>query len=185
MSAFDKCWTFALQAGVQLSRTEAEYLFHYAQRYPDEVVEVGTFSGGSACILAAAARRVTLLDPDQACAAAILTNLARTPWFERVSIIMSPDNLIWPFYPRRVSLLFLDHEHSWSAVRNSLYGWRHTLARQSVVVCHDYNENEYPEVKRAIDQSGIGIIETYESIAVCTWNEALVKEASTICSQRI
>lgn len=179
MNAFDECWAFALQAGVQLGRTEAERLFQYVQQYPTEVVEVGTFTGGSACILAAAARRLTLVDPDAACAAAILTNLARTPWFDRVSLITMPDNLIWPSYPGKVSLLFLDHEHTWSAVRSSLYGWRHVLAHESIVACHDYSEKEYPDVKRAIDQSGIHIIEVQESMAFCNWAEFSIEQAAT------
>ena len=131
---------------------------------------MGTCTGGSACVLAAVARRLTLIDPDSRRAPAILTNLARTPWFDRVSIITDHDYSLWPHYPFKVSLLFLDHEHTWAAVRNSLHGWRRALAAESVVACHDYNPNAYPEVKRAIDESGIHVVEVKGTMAFCKWH---------------
>jgi predicted O-methyltransferase YrrM len=170
MSEFDVCWQFALESGVLLERVEAERLFHYALLYPKEIVEVGTFTGGSACILASAARHLTLIDPGDKRIPAILANLARTPWFHRVSILNVKDNIVWPHYPSKISLLFLDHEHSWAAVRNSLNGWKRSLASQRVVACHDYNQSKYPEVKSAIDESGITIIEQRGAMVFCSWH---------------
>lgn len=169
MNLFDEAWHFALQAGVLLERPEAERLFQYGQQYPNEIVEVGTFTAGSACVLAAVARRLTLVDPGGQRAPTILSNLARTPWFHRVSVITVHDSLLWPHFPFKISLLFLDHEHTWAAVRNSLHGWRRTLCPDSIVACHDYNYKSYPEVKRAIDESGIHIIEVRGSMAFCRW----------------
>jgi predicted O-methyltransferase YrrM len=173
MNEFEECWRYALEAGVLLARPEAERLFQYVQRFPTNVVEVGSFTGGSACILAACARRLTLIDPDGRFAPTILANLARTPWFHRVSIVTLQDSLVWPHYPGKISLLFLDHEHTWAAVRNSLHGWRHVLAADSIIACHDYNPRKFPDVKRAIDESGIHIIETCGAMVFCSWDSPL------------
>ena len=166
---FEQCWRYALEAGVLLDRSEAEALFHYALQYPQEIVEVGSCTGGSGCILAAAATRLTLIDPASHRASAIIANLARTPWFSHTSLLTVKDNLLWPHFPKKISLLFLDHDHTWAAVRNSLHGWRRALSEESVVACHDYNGEKYPEVKRAIDESGIKIVEVVGGMAFCRW----------------
>jgi len=169
MHTFEECWRYALEGGVLLDRREAERLFHYAQTYAEEIVEVGTCTGGSGCILAATARRLTLIEPGTHRASAILRNLARTPWFHCASLLTVKDNIVWPHYPGKISLLFLDHEHTWAAVRNSLHGWRRSMAEDSIVACHDYNGEKYPEVKNAIDESGIRVIEVVGAMAFCKW----------------
>lgn len=168
---FDTAWQFALESGILMAKEGARKLFESVIKKPENVVEVGSATGGSACIIASVAKRLTLIEPDVNKASMILTNLYRTPWFNKITLITLCDQCIWPIFPTPVSLLFLDHEHTYTAVRNSLCGWKPRLMNNAIVVCHDYDATKYPPVKKAVDESGITIQEVVRSVAVCRWGE--------------
>jgi len=166
--SFESAWRTACQCNVLLAPAEGKALYDRVARAPENVVEVGSYHGGSAVILArAGARRLTLIDP--AARPELLLSLARTGLLHRVHLLSYTDAQLWHLWDSPISFLFLDHEHEYLSARNSLVAWRRHLVPGAEIAVHDYVA--FPEVRTAADELApeLQLVELVENLAFFTW----------------
>lgn len=172
---FDEAWEWAQRSSARLTRTHALRLYELARAAPGQVVEVGSFKGGSAVVLAAASQRVLCIDPFQYSNRdgrdilhSFLRNVGACPWGRRVSLITRPDYEVFAAVPdASVTFLFIDNDHTEQSTVRSLQGWMKTLAPSARIAVHDYGHPRYPGVKRALDDSQFVLLENCDGLAVC------------------
>lgn len=172
---FDEAWERARRCSARLTEPQARRLYDLAASAPRLVVEVGSYTGGSAVVLAAASQRVLCIDPflyvDRSgpeIFATYLRNIFACPWGNRVSVATRPDFEVFPSLEDGiVTLLFIDHDHSERGTWRSIQGWLSKLDPLAQIAFHDYGHPRYPGVKTAVDQSGLEIIENVEGLVVC------------------
>jgi predicted O-methyltransferase YrrM len=166
--SFESAWRTACECNVLLSPAEGKALFDRVTRAPEHVVEVGSYYGGSAVILAkAGARRLTLIEP--VCRPELLLSLARSGLLHRVRLLSYADGQLWHLWTSPVSFLFLDHDHDYLSARNSLVAWRRHLVPGAQIAVHDYVA--FPDVRKAADELApeLHLVEVVENLAFFTW----------------
>jgi len=168
--SFEQAWRNACECDVLLSENEGRLLYRLVREAPENVLEVGSRHGGSAVLMAlAGAHKLTLIEP--LARPQLLLSLARFDLLQRVHVLNYHDTLVWPIWTSELSFLFLDHEHEYLDVRNSLVGWRGHLRRGARIAIHDYVVFE--EVKRGVDDLGpaLKIVDRIDSMVVATWSD--------------
>ena len=168
VESFESTWRTACECNVLLSPAEGRALYDQGARAPDNVVEVGSYYGGSAVILArAGARRLTLIDP--AARPELLVSLARTGLLHQVRLLSYYDSQLWHLWDSPVSFLFIDHQHDYVSTRNSLAAWRRHLVPGARIALHDYRELQ--DVRVAADELApeLQFLELVENLAFFTW----------------
>jgi predicted O-methyltransferase YrrM len=166
--SFESAWRTACECNVLLSPAEGKALYERVTRAPENVVEVGSYYGGSAVILAkAGARRLTLIEPVSR--PELLVSLARSGLLHQVRLLSYADGQLWHLWTSPVSFLFLDHEHDYLSARNSLVAWRRHLVPGAQIAVHDYVA--FPDVRTATDELApeLHLVEVVENLAFFTW----------------
>ena len=142
-----------------LSEGQARRLFERARELrPDaRIVEIGSFRGRSAIVLALAApagARVTAIDPHagndrgpeqyegyaaeaQADNEAFHANLARAGVAARVEHVRLPSQEAFGAVPGRLELLYVDGAHRYRPARADIAGWGERVAPGGVLLVHD------------------------------------------------
>lgn len=165
---FPAVWRMACECDAKLSEGEGRRLFELAQAAPEHVLEVGSLHGGSAVLLArAGAKHLSLIEP--MARLHLLHSLAKHGLLHKVSLFTYPDYQVWPYWSEPISFMFLDHEHEYLAVRNSLLGWRRHLREGARIAIHDYVS--FPAVKQGVDElaPALEIIEEVDNLVVAVW----------------
>lgn len=168
--SFEVAWRAACESHVLLSPAEGKALYERVRDAPANVVEVGSYFGGSAVILAAAgAKRLTLIEP--ANRPELLSSLAKNRLLNHVRVLSWSDTQIWHLWDSPISFLFLDHEHDYVSTRNSLVAWRRHLMPGAQVALHDYREIK--DVKVAADELApeLQLVELVENMAFFRWRD--------------
>jgi len=166
--SFESAWQTACQCNVLLAPAEGKALYERVARAPENVVEVGSYYGGSAVILAkAGARRLTLIEP--VARPELLLSLARSGLLHEVRLLSYADAQLWHLWNSPISFLYLDHEHDYRSARNSLVAWRRHLVPGAQIAVHDYVA--FPEVRTAADDLApeLQLVELVENLAFFTW----------------
>lgn len=166
--SFDYAWDLYESIQYGFSRDEAAELHRLATiAGPGAIVEVGSMQGGSACIMESAGRDVVCIDPieNPVYYAMFIRNCAG----KRISHVRAKDSDVWGWWKQPISLLLIDHDHSFGTTAASLREWRRHLTEDAVVLVHDYGGVDWPEVKPATDQSGLKIVSTTGRLAVGEW----------------
>jgi predicted O-methyltransferase YrrM len=165
---FEEAWPLACECDIQVNKHEGRLLYDLARQAPENVLEVGSLHGGSAVLMAlAGARRLTLIEPHPR--QLLLASLARHNLLEEVRILPYPDSLVWGYWKPQISLLFLDHEHAFLPVRNSLVGWNRHLRTGAFVAIHDYATVD--EVRYGVDElaPALEIVDKVDNLVVARW----------------
>lgn len=156
MITFDAAWDLYESIQYGFTREEASELYRLATiAGPGAIVEVGSMQGGSACIIEATGRDVICIDP--------IENPVYYSMFrencsgKRISHVRAKDCDVWGWWKQPISLLLIDHDHSLATTAASLREWRRHLAKDAIVIVHDYGVDDWPDVKPATDQSGLKI----------------------------
>jgi hypothetical protein len=86
-----------------------------------------------------------------------------------VRLLSYADSQLWHLWNSPISSLFLDHEHDYLSVRNSLVAWRRHLVPGAQIAAHDYVA--FPEVRTAADELApeLRLVELVENLAFFTW----------------
>jgi SAM-dependent MidA family methyltransferase len=163
---FTEARNIAEQCKSGVSREEAKVLWEQVCEHPRHVVEIGTSTGGTARMLAEAAEHLTCIDPwhrntrEQAAA-----NLA--PVLHKVTMLSTMDQAILPIWDGEISLLFIDHDHSYEGTLASIKGWRRHV--RGPVLLHDYGHDAYRSVERAVADAGLEVLRVVDTLAVCCY----------------
>jgi predicted O-methyltransferase YrrM len=168
VAPFEDAWRSACECNILVSQIEGRRLYALAQQAPENVLEVGSFHGGSAVLMAhAGVQQMTLIDPHTD--PLLLRSLARFNLLHKVHMINYRDYQVWPCWTSKISFMFLDHEHTYLAVRNSLIGWRGHLQPGARIAIHDYLY--IPQVKRGVDELApeLEVVDRVENLAIAAW----------------
>jgi predicted O-methyltransferase YrrM len=167
---FEQAWQAACECNILLSRAEGRALYDQARQAPENILEIGSYFGGSAVLMGlAGAHRLTLIEP--AARPELLQSLSRFGLIHDVRLLAYNDSQVWPFWNSPISFLFLDHEHEYLPVRNSLLAWRRHLQPGARIAVHDYVASE--GVKLATDELAprLQLLDRVENLALLTWRE--------------
>lgn len=122
------------------------------------VVELGTGTAWSAIALALddPRRRIVSYDPSVRIARDSYLALAGAGTRERIELRAEPDSAGPHAGDAPVELLFVDSEHEREPVLAAFAAWRRALAPGAIVVFHDYAHPDYPGVRDAVGELGLG-----------------------------
>jgi predicted O-methyltransferase YrrM len=165
---FEDAWRFSCECDIQVNKNEGRMLHALARQAPENVLEVGSLHGGSAVLMAlAGALRLTLIEPHPR--PLLLESLARHNLLENVQILPYPDSQVWPHWKSQISFLFLDHDHRFLPVRNSLVGRRRHLRAGAAIAIHDYSSVD--EVRFGVDELApeLAIVDKVDNLVVASW----------------
>jgi Methyltransferase domain len=164
---FNEAWVAACGCNILVSQNEGRCLHELARQAPENVVEIGSMHGGSAVLFAhAGVRRLTLIEPSAS--PLLVRSLAKFNLLHDVQLFSYHDYNVWPCWTSKISFMFLDHEHKFLSVRNSLAGWRPHLLPGARIAIHDYEE---AEVKWGVNEFApeLEVIERIENLAIAVW----------------
>jgi len=124
--------------------TEAETLalLRYVQEAKADIVEIGTFRGGTAVNLARhlppdpniALWTMDLFSPQGPDPVPIYNELAKV---ERAFVLVGNSNHIGRYWGRDIGLLFIDGGHDYTTVSNDFNIWSQWVIPDGIIVMHD------------------------------------------------
>jgi predicted O-methyltransferase YrrM len=121
------------------------------------VVELGTATGWTAISLALAdpARQVISYDVVQRSEPLLYMTLVSGPVRERIELMIGAGS-DGPGDQRLVDLLYIDSSHEREQTIAEVLAWRPVLRRGATIVFDDYTHPDYPGIREAIAELGLG-----------------------------
>ena len=137
---------------IQMDQAEAQKLYDCASRLPEDaiVVEIGTYQGGSAAIMAAATKGVVFtIDPEMI----MTTNLFDQGKFilENVQFIKGRSEDIEWEEGKLIDMLFIDGSHFYVDVHKDIGKWVPKVKDGGFICFHDYGS--HTDVTIAINEA--------------------------------
>ena len=138
---FDSIWQ-KVQTYIEMNREEGRKLFVIASRFGENAVavEIGTYRGGSAEIIAAA------LD-------GMVYTIDKTPqnyanFFENIQFIQGDSKEISETFDKEIDMLFIDGSHEYEEVQKDIASWTPKVKEGGRICFHDFGS--HPGVTRAV-----------------------------------
>jgi predicted O-methyltransferase YrrM len=153
--SFESSWAVARDVEGWLTEAQARRLFAVASAVPNgRVVEIGSFRGRSAIVLAGAGASLVCIDPhagsdrgpreiaadaDRGAAdlRAFLTNLERAGVADRVRHVRAFSHLALADVPGAIDVLFVDGAHRFGPARADLASWGERVRDGGRMLVHD------------------------------------------------
>lgn len=150
-------------AGALMDDGELHALYRYAFAVPsdEEIVEIGSWAGGSATWLGAGAKHgrgahVTCIDPwedwidpppEQSIVLGddALAHVLEVTDQTRTMALRAPSLTVAPMWTRPIGMLFIDGLHTYEACRDDLAAWSPKVVPGGVIAVHDFMTNPTPE----------------------------------------
>lgn len=157
---FEDAWRDAAPIPSAVTQEEARLLFRYARRAAErdeQVVEVGTFRGRSAVLLARSGAKLACVDPwapwvnhqGRMCQGATVdqfrSELQKRVLLHRVQVIRATSAEAaarWDGGP--IGLMFIDGVHTADGTRTDWHAWAPHLLPGAVIAWHDYTLHGEP-----------------------------------------
>jgi hypothetical protein len=160
-----------------MSPAELTFLAETAAKVPQggAVVEIGSYMGRSSCALAANTPAAVYcvdawrdLGPEGWFAgpwATVDNHRANTSQFQNIVRIHLSSIFAAQYFAAegtRFAMIFIDGSHNEFNVRQDITIWRPLLAEGGTFCGHDYSNNDWPDVKRVVDEliSNVTTVET-------------------------
>ncbi|MHB8690413.1 MAG: class I SAM-dependent methyltransferase [Solirubrobacteraceae bacterium] len=120
------------------------------------VVELGTGTGWTTIALALddPAREIVSFDPVDRPERARYTALVRRQVEARIEFVDAP-GVTGPRSARQVDLLYIDSSHAREDTVTEVTAWTPVLAADALIVFDDYDNEQYPGVREAVEQLGL------------------------------
>jgi predicted O-methyltransferase YrrM len=131
---------------MQMNQAEALKLYDCAKRFPENaiIVEIGTFKGGSAAIMAAAfLGKVYTIDIDP--------QVAVIEGVDNIEFIKGESSEIAGTWDKEIDMLFIDGSHFYADVRKDIANWVPKMKSGGIVCFHDYGS--HPDVTLAVNET--------------------------------
>ena len=167
----NKTAAMALSIHGLCSEEEVQFLYGLALSAPMGLtfVELGTYQGRTAAVLCAAASEtdsqvITISNvPEEG----VEDRLSGLGFYPRVVI---GDSAVIPNNVHRISLLFIDSEHTRERLYKELDAWLPLLVEGGILAFHDYNENGHGKVMTpAIDERINNKTDECEYLGLARW----------------
>ena len=140
--AYEKVTTF-----IQMNREEAQKLFDCAVKVPKDgvIVEIGTFKGGSAIIMAEATEAIvyTIDIENQA-----TENIKD---YSNIKFIHGDSEEVSKTWDKEIDMIFIDGSHFYADVRRDITNWLPKLKERGIVCFHDYGS--HVDVTTAVNEA--------------------------------
>ena len=132
---------------IQMSKDEALKLFCCAKMVLKGgiIVEIGTFRGGSAIIMAAATE-ANIYSIDIASEV-----IEKVKDFPNIKFIQGDSKEISITWDKGIEMLFIDGDHTFEGVQKDIINWAPKVKAGGIICFHDYGSR--PELTRAITLS--------------------------------
>lgn len=164
---FDEVWTL-VAGNTQMAREEAALLYSYAEKTPDNsvLVELGTWRGGSACVIASAQSKSRVFTIDNfrtdTYPAGRWTEPEARDFIRKVGLpnitLLTGNNedFVKLLNEKFIRFLFIDGDHRYESVKADIRNWLPRVVRGGVVLFHDYASHEgvLPAVDEFINAAG-------------------------------
>lgn len=151
------------------------------QKIDGKAVEVGCMIGSTARMIADALGHVVCVDPfspdslrglrapfaKEDVLSLFLKNTADIR--DRVEMIQKPDYEVFRGWSNAqgIRFLHLDHCHTFQGTLASLEGWRPSLVDGAVVALHDYADDRFPGIRKAVEETDLVVDAVVDSLAIC------------------
>lgn len=141
-----------------------------------DVLEIGSYKGSSARWMACVARSVMCVDTFKACdngqdqtGDTLAAFLKATERFKNVIYfqVSSKDAADLVLIDNQFDLIFLDAMHTYEDVKSDIQMWWPRLRSGGVMAFHDYGHDDFPGVKKAVDEwfdSVVSSVEVYPAL---------------------
>lgn len=146
------------EPAIETSLTEHEAAILQRLSVHESVLEVGSAFGFSTIVMASEARHVLSIDRHDAHEGSLETlraNLRVHGAEGRVTLLMGDSLAVLPLLVARFGLIFLDGCHRFAGLWADLQQAERLLYPGGYLVVHDYEEQSCPDVRPAIEASGI------------------------------
>jgi cephalosporin hydroxylase len=135
-----------------VSESEANFLYQTASKVKGTIVELGTFWGRTAAIMARTGNKVISIDnysyPYHPPVGGPAKKLSK---YNLKARFIKGDSTVIPKGVSKVALLYVDSDHTYEHVSKELETWLPLVT--DIVVFHDYDTDTYSEVTRAVDDN--------------------------------
>ena len=167
----DEAVTVSLSVPGLCCEDEIQFLYGLALNAPMGLtfVELGTYQGRTAAVLCAAAEEVDsqVVTISNVPEEGVEDRLSRLGFYPRVVI---GDSAVIPNGVHRISLLFIDSEHTREQLYKELDTWLPLLVQGGILAFHDYNENGHGKVMTpAIDERIRNKTDEWEYLGLARW----------------
>ena len=150
-------WETISKVPGMLAREECWLLYRLAQMAPPGgyLVELGTFQGRGAAVLALSGRGKVITIDNYSYAVKSSPKLVHSNLRQvglKVAIYRGSSARV-PAQVTMVSLLLVDTEHTIRRFRQEMRAWLPLILPNGIVVCHDFASSKWPKLTRAIRES--------------------------------
>lgn len=149
-----KLWQTIGKVPGMIQRDECMLLYRLAEKSPagGYLVELGTFKGRGAAVLALTGRGkvITIDDYSYEVESSPMLVEANLNAVGLSATIIEGDSATVPWQVDKVSLLFVDTEHTMERFRQEMEAWLPLMMRSGIIACHDFASSKWPEITRAI-----------------------------------
>lgn len=125
---------------IRMDLDEAALLYKYVKLTTGDVVEIGTKYGGSAILIAAAmqnGRSVHSIDIVTHPRCSYLMDNVKKEIVDKIGLIVDESHIVAQIWKKELSLVFIDGDHSVSAVRQDVSDWGKFVQSGGYMILHD------------------------------------------------
>lgn len=145
-----------MEAGALLTEDEGFFLYDLALKTEGNIVEIGSFTGGSTAILAKGLKdpyKVFAIDPHEfnglwlekmGCreipkdtSLAFKNNMKKFGVAEKVVLIEKKSGDAIKYWNKKIGLLWIDGDHSYEGVKSDFLQWEPFLKKNGIIAFHD------------------------------------------------
>lgn len=125
-----------IQNIIQMNQAEAQKLYNCAKSLPSDavIVEIGTYQGGSAAILAAANNTIIYtIDPD--------AKIIKIEGLDNIQFIKGTSEEIVVTWEKPIDMLLIDGSHFYKDVAMDILNWVPKVKEGGIICFHDYGSH--------------------------------------------
>jgi len=159
---FKQVWKIVRRLPGWMPRDDAAFLFDAAmaaERLEGVIVEIGSYKGRSACIMAfGGTSEIYCVDPWQDLGTGFplsvhdfWNTVNRFDFKARIHALQGRSADVRPTFDKPIKLLFIDGNHTYEDVKRDYELWEPLVVHGGWILFHDYSV-EWPDVKKFVDE---------------------------------
>lgn len=149
-----KLWQTIRKVPGMIQSDECMLLYRLAEKSPAGgwLVDLGTFKGRGAAVLALSRQGpvITIDDYSYEVESSPMLVEANLKAVGLSATIIWGDSAKVPWQVDKVSLLFVDTEHTMERFRQEMEAWLPLIMPRGIIACHDFGSSKWPEITKAV-----------------------------------